>query len=215
VITLADGSIRRLPSRYIHLPTRRGGASIEHGYALTTHLAQGMTTDRTFVLGSETVYREWGYTAWSRSRLGTRFYAVEPELSDEHHTAAPVEVDRFEELVRRLDRSEAQRMALESHPDDAADRRAAASKHATVVYVDRALGTRPESFRKRRRWDRAARQIERYRARHGITDTREALGPAPDDRLEQLAWRKARRSLNRHQLHLGVEGHQPARTIEL
>ena len=56
---------------------------------MTAHLAQGMTTDRTFVLGSETVYREWGYTAWSRSRLGTRFYAVEPEISDEHHTAAP------------------------------------------------------------------------------------------------------------------------------
>jgi conjugative relaxase-like TrwC/TraI family protein len=213
-IALADGSTRQLPSRYVHLPTRRGGASIEHGYALTTHLAQGMTTDRTFVLGSETVYREWGYTAWSRSRLGTRFYAVEPELSDEHHTAAPVDVDRFEELVRRLDRSEAQRMALDSLPDDAADRRAAASKHATVVYLDQALGSRPETFRKRQRWDRAARQIERYRARHAITDPYEALGPQPQDRLERLAWRRAERTLGRHQLYLGALPQRAAREIE-
>jgi len=55
-IALANGDRRLLPSRYIHLTRRSGGASIEHGYAMTAHLAQGMTTDRAFVLGSETVY---------------------------------------------------------------------------------------------------------------------------------------------------------------
>jgi hypothetical protein len=162
-----------------------------------------MTTDRAFVLGSETVYREWGYTAWSRSRLGTRFYTVEPELSDEHHTAAPVNVDKFEELVRRLNRSEAQHIAIDSLPQEA-DRRAGAAKHGTVHYLESTLGPRPDTFRKRRRWDRAARQVERFRTAHGITDPATALGAEPADRMQRLAWRRTQRALVRHQIHLGV-----------
>ncbi len=204
-LELPDGTRRTLPSRYVNLPTRRGGAAIEHGYALTAHLAQGMTTDRAFVLGSETVYREWGYTAWSRARLGTRFYAVEPDVSDEHHTAARVDVDRFEEVVRRLDRSAAQHVALDSLPE--ADRRAAAAKHGTVAYLQDALGERPTSLRKRRRWDRAARHVERYRARHGVTDPANAFGAEPADRLQRLGWRKAQRDLARHQRQLGHARH--------
>lgn len=192
-IELQDGSRRLLPSRYLHLRTRRGGASVEHGYALTAHLAQGMTTDRAFVLGSETVYREWGYVAWSRARRGTRFYAVEPELLDEHHTAAPQAVDRFDEVARRLDRSEAQKTASE----DLAAQRVAAGKHGCVIHLEHALGPRPETFRRRRRWDRAARRIERYRGRHAITDAGSALGPEPTDRRAKVAWRKAQRDLDR------------------
>ena len=30
---------------------------------LTAHRAQGATVDRAFVLGSDELYREWGYTA--------------------------------------------------------------------------------------------------------------------------------------------------------
>jgi hypothetical protein len=141
------------------------------------------------------VYREWGYTAWSRARERTRFYAVEPEISDEHHTAAPVDVDRFEELSRRLDRSEAQRLGLDALPEALADRRAAAGKHTSVTYLDRALGQRPDAIRDRRRWDRAARRIERYRSRHGITDSGDALGPQPAAPLERIAWRRTEHAI--------------------
>jgi hypothetical protein len=156
------------------------------------------------------------YTAWSRPRRGTRFYAVEPEISDEHHTAAPVDTDRFEELVRRLDRSEAQRAALDALPEGPpAARHTAAAKHANIVYLERALGSRPDSFRPRRRWDRAARQVERYRARHCVSDPADALGPEPADRAKRLAWRKAQRDLARHQIHLGrvVPGDDRSRAI--
>ena len=54
-IELGDGSLRELPSRYLNLQSRSGLPAVQHGYAMTAHLAQGMTTDRTFVLGSETV----------------------------------------------------------------------------------------------------------------------------------------------------------------
>lgn len=44
---------------------------LAHGYALTAHKAQGATVDRAFVLGSDQLYREWGYTALSHPRTPT------------------------------------------------------------------------------------------------------------------------------------------------
>ena len=51
---------------------------LDHGYALTAHAAQGATVDRAFVLGSDDLYREWGYTALTRHRDEARFYLVRP-----------------------------------------------------------------------------------------------------------------------------------------
>jgi conjugative relaxase-like TrwC/TraI family protein len=65
-----DGRRVQLPERYV-----RGG-HLDHGYASTAHRAQGATVDRTFVLGSDELYREWGYTALSRHRQGARFYVT-------------------------------------------------------------------------------------------------------------------------------------------
>ena len=193
-IQLSDGSTRDLPSRYLLLRSSAGVPAVEHGYAMTAHLAQGMTTDRTFVLGSEIVYREWGYVAWSRARLGTRFYVVEPEVSEEHHTAADSTGGRLETVSRRLGRSEAQRAGIDS----------LASKHACIPYVERALGPRPDTFRRRRRWDKAARRLERHRDRLGVVDASEPLGPRPVGRPEALAWERAHRELAKSRLGLGL-----------
>jgi ATP-dependent exoDNAse (exonuclease V) alpha subunit len=51
---------------------------LDYGYALTAHTAQGATVDRSFVLDSDELYREWGYTAMSRHRDQARFYVVSP-----------------------------------------------------------------------------------------------------------------------------------------
>jgi hypothetical protein len=51
---------------------------LDHGYALTAHAAQGATVDRSFVLGSDDLYREWGYTALTRHRDVAKFYVVSP-----------------------------------------------------------------------------------------------------------------------------------------
>src|SRR5206468_2540367 len=69
-LTLAehDGREQALPVRYV-----RDG-HLEHGYAVTAHRAQGATVDRAFVLGSDELYREWGYTALSRHREEARYY---------------------------------------------------------------------------------------------------------------------------------------------
>jgi conjugative relaxase-like TrwC/TraI family protein len=199
-IALPDGSTRALPSRYLLLRSRSGVPAVQHGYALTAHLAQGMTSDRTFVLGSETVYQEWGYVAWSRARHGTRFYVVDAEASEEHHTAAAPTDDRFAETVRRLSRSEAQECGITSGPDS----RALAAKHNRVTYFESALGSRPATFRRRRRWDRAARRVERFRSRNGITDPREPFGPRPDERVRAIEWDRAQRDLAKARLGLGL-----------
>jgi len=69
-LTLAfdDGRAVEVPAGYIE------DGQLDHAYAMTAHRAQGATVDRTFVLGSDDLYREWGYTALSRHREEARFY---------------------------------------------------------------------------------------------------------------------------------------------
>lgn len=71
-LRLLDGSTRQLDGAYLDRD------SLHHGYALTAHAAQGATVDRAFVLGSDDLYREWGYTALTRHREEARFYVVSP-----------------------------------------------------------------------------------------------------------------------------------------
>ena len=70
VVEVVDdkGARRRLPGGYLH------AGHVVHGYAITGHKAQGLTVDHTFVLGSDSLYREWGYVALSRGRQTNRLY---------------------------------------------------------------------------------------------------------------------------------------------
>ena len=70
VIRFDDGRWVGLPEPYVD------AGHLDHGYALTAHSAQGATVDRAFVLGSDELYREWGYTALSRHRIEARFYVT-------------------------------------------------------------------------------------------------------------------------------------------
>jgi conjugative relaxase-like TrwC/TraI family protein len=73
-----------LPAHYLDGTTRSGGPTLDYGYALTGHKAQGITVDDALVLGSDALYREWGYVAMSRGRSANRLYLVagEPEIED-------------------------------------------------------------------------------------------------------------------------------------
>src|SRR4051812_6256757 len=72
-VCLDRGKRVRLPASYAD----EGG--LDHGYAITAHRAQGATVDRTFVLGSDELYREWGYTALTRHRDSAKYYVTAPE----------------------------------------------------------------------------------------------------------------------------------------
>ena len=87
---------------------------LDHGYATTAHRAQGATVDRTFVLGSDELYREWGYTALSRHRHSARFYVTAArEFLNE--PARPLEAgpDASRRVARLLATSRAKRLAIE------------------------------------------------------------------------------------------------------
>jgi conjugative relaxase-like TrwC/TraI family protein len=56
---------------------------LDHGYALTIHQAQGLTTTRTLILGNDSLYRESGYVALSRGRERNDLYtAIQPDNLD-------------------------------------------------------------------------------------------------------------------------------------
>src|SRR5204863_943712 len=98
----------RLPATY----ATDGG--LDHGYALTAHRAQGATVDRTFVLGSDELYREWGYTALTRHRDSAKYYVTAPEP---YRNRPAVSIQDKEELVetvvRTFEDSRKQELALE------------------------------------------------------------------------------------------------------
>jgi Ti-type conjugative transfer relaxase TraA len=67
-VRLDDGRKIDVPAGYLD------EGHLDHGYAMTAHRAQGTTVDRAYVLGSDELYREWGYTALSRHRDEAHFY---------------------------------------------------------------------------------------------------------------------------------------------
>ena len=89
------GEIVRIPADYL--------AHARHGYALTGHVSQGESVDRTFVLASpERGGAEWAYVAASRQRHDLQVFVV-------HHEAENVE----EALARAWSRSQAKSLALD------------------------------------------------------------------------------------------------------
>ncbi|MGE4030111.1 MAG: MobF family relaxase [Thermoleophilia bacterium] len=90
----------RLPEQYL--------GDVHHGYALTGHVSQGTTVQRTYLLASpERGGREWAYVAASRQRVDLALFAV-------HH-----DLERLEAaLARSWGRSAAKRLALDlAHAD--------------------------------------------------------------------------------------------------
>ncbi|MDP8931637.1 MAG: relaxase domain-containing protein [Actinomycetota bacterium] len=102
-----NGSEVVLPGRYVD------AGHVTHGYAITAHKAQGLTVNQTFVLGSDRLYREWGYVALSRGRSSNRLY-LHPALKDPYgiaHGPQP-EPDPYAETLAGLRRSAAHTPAV-------------------------------------------------------------------------------------------------------
>jgi conjugative relaxase-like TrwC/TraI family protein len=106
-----DDRLVELPGWYLH---GWGRCWVDHGYAMTATKAQGMTTDRAFVLGTDELYREWGYVAMSRARLETRLYIATgtPEDRDLDLRSSPAG-DPVAALARWLERSRGKHLALD------------------------------------------------------------------------------------------------------
>jgi conjugative relaxase-like TrwC/TraI family protein len=112
-VALESGRRVDLPGAYA-----RGG-QLQNGYAFTAHLAQGSTVDRAFVLGSDELYREWGYTALSRHRTEARFYVSStPEFLNRAAEPLDADGDVSAAVAGALRGSRAQQLALDGVDPD-------------------------------------------------------------------------------------------------
>jgi ATP-dependent exoDNAse (exonuclease V) alpha subunit len=96
---------------------------LDHGYALTVHKAQGLTTGQAFLLGSDALFREAGYVGLSRGRIANHLYVVGADVDEIRAMAEqaahgpPAAADPLGELVKSLQQSRAQAMAHDQISD--------------------------------------------------------------------------------------------------
>jgi len=141
-VETTDGRMLELPAGYLDARTDRGGPTLDHGYAITGHKAQGMTTGRAFVLGSGDLYREWGYVALSRGRVENHLYLTAPTNDRDEIAPAEPPNDRLTTLTRALQRSRGQQLATDttSHDADLAGQPTAALRREHAELTRRRAG---------------------------------------------------------------------------
>ena len=207
-------SVETLDGRRVDIPARYlDDGHLTHGYAMTAHKSQGITVAHAFVLGSDRLYREAGYTALSRAVERSDLYQVAPT-----QVAWRPAVDAHQHLTRLLSRSAAQTLATQTAPQgvrnvDPAGLRDAALSDPGQHLLDR-LGPPPTQGRPRIMWAAAATAIDSYRARHNHNGP-DPLGAAPPSQSDaRREWEHAHaviREVDRHQalavendIHLGL-----------
>jgi ATP-dependent exoDNAse (exonuclease V) alpha subunit len=107
---------RRIALDRAYLAPSGGRGGLTHGYAVTGHVAQGMTVDRALVLGTDTLFQEWGYVAMSRGRSMNRFYAVAGSPERDEFAPAEASRDPIADITAALERSRAELMATDIAP---------------------------------------------------------------------------------------------------
>lgn len=157
-----DGEMVELPRTYLD------AGHLTHAYAVTGHKAQGMTVDEAFVLGDDTMYREWGYVAMSRGRERNRLYVVAAEDvgRDEVGGAVDEEIDPMEELIRALARSRSKQLAID-------ESELLSLKHAPTAELEKERRSLqglmrempPDNTRKLRQLEDRKRELEGMRSR--------------------------------------------------
>jgi Ti-type conjugative transfer relaxase TraA len=114
-VQLDTGPAVKLPADYL------GDGHVDHGYAMTIHKSQGMTTGQSFVLASPDLARELGYVAASRHTDEARFYVNVPDREDLQRPGEPSLGDRdlFADLRSALGVERAKQLALDQTEIDA------------------------------------------------------------------------------------------------
>jgi hypothetical protein len=123
---------------------------VDHAYATTCHKAQGMTTDRAFVLATDDIYKEWGYVAMSRGRLENRLYlAVGDRLAEELDTPPERNRDGMLDLTAALEQSNGKYLALDQlvgDPEGAGDPARFPSNSGSDSQLTLPRGPHPQSL---------------------------------------------------------------------
>jgi conjugative relaxase-like TrwC/TraI family protein len=110
------GRVAWLDADFLTARTPRGDPTLVHGYAITGHVAQGVTVDRAFVLADRGLSREWAYTALSRGRRSNHLYlaGAPDDLRAEFAPSDLMTGDPIAGLTAALGRSDDTALALDS-----------------------------------------------------------------------------------------------------
>jgi hypothetical protein len=158
-----------LDADFLFGETVSGEPTLLHGYAITGHVAQGLTVDRAYVLADSGVSGEWAYTAMSRGREHNALY-----FAADRHTArdefAPRDAHErapLDRLVAALGSSEASTLAIDAGRPaaDTFRRDICAAEHGTV---------RPEPLE--RTIEKTRRALEAAQARRAERRHQRSLG---------------------------------------
>ena len=93
------------------LPASYVARSLDHGYALTIHASQGLTIQRTHVLGNDALFDEAGLVALSRHRDTCHLYIAESLDADPSREHSHIGQDPLD-IRKRLEASRADRAAV-------------------------------------------------------------------------------------------------------
>ena len=184
-------------ARQVVLPAGYTERHLDHAYAMTAYKAQGLTVDRTFSLGDDTLNAQVGYTTLSRGKTANDLYWVAPEPAEAVHARS----DPHWELARALATSRTQTTATAMLGDVGV---LAATRTLRDLEMEHMmLGA------KLRRDMPADVSSELAAARRTITDAQHQLVAAAaeqrraTDRLaETPAWRRGDRAARRSQLQV-------------
>ena len=192
-----------LDARYLDDRTVRGDPTLQHGYAMTVHVAQGLTVDHAFVLAGPGLNRELGYTALSRGRHTNRLYAArDPETARlEYAPTDPYRDDPIARLTAQLATSSATTLAIDIGSDREPDDGLAETTHRHA----QAAAQRRAAENTRGRW-LPRRRRELLHLRHA-----EDLAA---HRLEDLRRQQAERSHGQRPFVTGHETRRPPRSDE-
>jgi hypothetical protein len=206
---------------FLHGATARGEPTLLHGYAITGHVAQGMTVDRAYILADPGLTGEWAYTAMSRGRHHNALYFA-ADRDDTRAEFAPRDMDErspAERLMTALASSEASALAIDTGTPAAPDleRKIEAARDALAtaqVQLRRAEGRRL-AWRPSVRADidgarqaeaGAGRQLSELHTRLAEREARRAERPEPTlaETRRLLEAREARRAARGHERDFGI-----------
>ena len=203
---------------YLDDRTVHGDPTLQHGYAMTVHVAQGLTVDHAFVLAGPGLNRELGYTALSRGRETNQLYAArDPDTARvEYAPADPHRTDPIARLAAQLATSSETTLAIDTgDPASERDALAAAEREHRQVVARRlaAEASRGRWLPHRRRELEHLRHTETQLARRVETlrrqQTEQDHGAQPfvEDRDDHTQYREMARRIaeRRLQRELGQE----------
>ena len=172
-LSAASGS-RSTPS-FLDDRTAHGEPTLLHGYAITGHVAQGLTVDRAFVLAGDGINREW---ATSRSAAAARPTTSTPPATPTRARAEFAPTDPHRTIRSRASPPSSQTSTANTLAIDAGTRRRRTGSTASRGTACTAEAVRPAPRRGglARRWLPAGRpEIEAARLTERLAEQRERL----------------------------------------